>query len=103
MQNTISLTIFYSLLFAMGGAPTIAMLIIQSQPHDAAMLYQIFIGLSVMVACVLVPLILLQNGYLWWRRKDEQLAERIRPLMHTYLGLNIGCLVFWVLYQFTAA
>lgn len=100
MQNTISATIFYSLLFAMGGAPTIAMFIIQSQPHDPALLYQIFMGLTVMIACVLVPLILLQNAYLWWRRKDEILAEKIKPIMKGYLILNISCLIYWVCYQF---
>ncbi len=99
MQNTISLTIFYSLLFAMGGAPTIAMLLIQSQPYDPNLLYPIFIGLTVMVACVLVPLMLLQNGYLWWRRKDQQFAQRLDGLKYVYLWLNAGCLVFWLWYQ----
>jgi hypothetical protein len=101
MQRNIASTIFYSLLFAMGGAPTIAMLIIQSQPHDPALMYQIFIGLTVMIACVLVPLILVQNAYLCWKRKDEQLDEKIKPFMQFYLMLNVLCLVYWLIYQFT--
>ena len=101
MQRHIANTMFYSLLFAMGGAPTIAMLIIQSQPHDPAMFYQIFIGLSVMIACVLVPMILLQNGYLYLKRKDDVLNHKIEPLAHFYLVLNVLCLLYWLIYQFT--
>ena len=101
MQRNIASTIFYSLLFAMGGAPTIAMLLIQSQPHDPALMYQIFIGLTVMIACVLVPLILIQNAYLCWKRKDQHLQEKIKPLMQFYLLLNAACLIYWLLYQFT--
>lgn len=56
---------FYSLLFAMGGAPTIAMLIIRAQTQDPDIIYGAFIGLSVIIACVLVPVILLQNAFLF--------------------------------------
>lgn len=101
MQPNIASTLFYSLLFAMGGAPTLAMLIIQSQPHDPQMLYQIFIGLSVMIACVLVPIILVQNGCLYWKRKNENLDAQIKPLMYVYLGLNVLCLLYWLIKQFT--
>ena len=55
---------FYSLLFAMGGAPTIAMLIIRAQTQDPDIIYRAFIGLSVIIACVLVPVILLQNAFI---------------------------------------
>ena len=44
MHKNISGTIFYSLLFAMGGAPTIAMLIIQAQTQDPNIIYGVFIG-----------------------------------------------------------
>jgi DMSO reductase anchor subunit len=101
MQPNIASTLFYSLLFAMGGAPTLAMLIIQSQPHDPQLLYQIFIGLSVMIACVLVPLVLAQNGYLYYKRKDHVLNAKIKPLMQFYLVLNVLCLAYWLIYQFT--
>jgi hypothetical protein len=64
MQKNISATMFYSLLFAMGGAPTIAMMIIRAQTQNPEVIYAALIGLSVIIACVLVPIILLQNsGY----------------------------------------
>ena len=65
MHKNISGTMFYSLLFAMGGAPTIAMLIIRAQTQDPDIIYGAFIGLSVIIACVLVPVILLQNAFLF--------------------------------------
>ena len=90
MHKNISGTMFYSLLFAMGGAPTIAMLII----------YGAFIGLSVIIACVLVPVILLQNAFLFFKRKSEILEEKIKPLCHLYLSLNIVCLIYWLAIQY---
>lgn len=62
MQKNISTTIFYSLLFAMGGAPTIAMMIIRAQTQDPQLIYQALIGLSVIIACILVPIVLIQNA-----------------------------------------
>lgn len=101
MQKNIAGTMFYSLLFAMGGAPTIAMLIIQAQLHDPALVYQVFIGLSVMIACILVPLILIQNTYLFFKRNDEVLNEKLEVWSQVYLVLNGLCLLYWVGYQFT--
>lgn len=69
MHKNISGTIFYSLLFAMGGAPTIAMLIIQAQTKDPNIIYGVFISLTVIIACILVPLILIQNAFLFFKRK----------------------------------
>lgn len=100
MQNNISATMFYSLLFAMGGAPTIAMIIIKTQQVNPEVLYQIFIGLSIMVACVLVPIMLIQNAYLFFKRKDEQLEQKIKPMGRFYLVLNACCLAFWLYIQF---
>lgn len=100
MQKNISGTMFYSLLFAMGGAPTIAMMLIQSQLNDPAVMYQVFIGLSVMIACVLVPLVLIQNAYLFFKRHDEQLEPKMEVWSQAYLGLNAFCLVYWIAYQF---
>ena len=100
MHKNISGTMFYSLLFAMGGAPTIAMMIIRSQTVAEEVVYQVFIGLSIMIACVLVPIILIQNTYLFFKRKDEKLETRLKPWSQTYLVLNIFCLVFWISYQF---
>ena len=61
MQKNIANTIFYSLLFAMGGAPTIAMIIINAQTVQPEVAFQALIGLSVIIACILVPIILIQN------------------------------------------
>jgi hypothetical protein len=77
MHKNISGTMFYSLLFAMGGAPTIAMLIIRAQTQDPDIIYGAFIGLSVIIACVLVPVILLQNAFLFFKRKSEILEEKL--------------------------
>ena len=100
MHKNISGTMFYSLLFAMGGAPTIAMLIIRAQTQDPDTIYGAFIGLSVIIACVLVPVILLQNGILFFKRKSVVLEEKIRPLCQLYLGLNVACLVYWLAIQY---
>lgn len=102
MQKNISGTIFYSLLFAMGGAPTIAMMIIRAQTQNPAIIYNALIGLSVIIACILVPLILIQNAYLFFKRKDEVLEARIEPLCRVYLVLNGGCLAYWLYIQFLA-
>ncbi|WOE32587.1 MULTISPECIES: hypothetical protein [unclassified Acinetobacter] len=99
MQKTIAGTIFYSLLFAMGGSPTLAMIIIQLQHVNPAYLYQAFIGLTVMIACILVPLILLQNAYLFFKRHNETFEIKVKKLYYFYLALNVGCLLFWLLYQ----
>jgi low affinity Fe/Cu permease len=100
MHKNISGTMFYSLLFAMGGAPTIAMMIIRSQIVDESVVYQVFMGLSIMIACVLVPVILIQNAYLFVKRKDVKLENKLKPWSQTYLVLNIFCLIFWISYQF---
>ena len=100
MHKNITSTIFYSLLFAMGAAPTIAMMLILSQKHDPNIMYQAFIGLSVIFACILVPLILIQNAYLLYKRKNPEMEEKVEVVSKIYLGLNIFCLVFWLSYQF---
>ncbi|MCT8089583.1 hypothetical protein E0H88_13805 [Acinetobacter sp. ANC 4216] len=100
MHKNISATMFYSLLFAMGGAPTIAMLVIQAQTQDPAIINAAFIGLSVIVACILVPVVLIQNAFLFFKRKNEQLEQKIKPLCQIYLGLNVLCLIYWLSFQF---
>ena len=100
MHRNISGAIFYSLLFAMGGAPTIAMLIIQAQTQDPNIIYTAFIGLSVIIACILVPLILIQNAILFFKRKNEQLEQKIKPMCQVYLVLNALCLIYWLSFQF---
>ncbi len=84
----------------MGGAPTIAMLIIQAQTNDPNIVSQALLGLSVMIACILVPVILLQNGFLFIKRNDTRLEARIIPLKNIYLALNVICLIYWLMVQF---
>lgn len=100
MQKNISSTMFYSLIFAMGGAPTIAMLIIQAQTTDPAIVSQALLGLSVMIACILVPIVLIQNAFIFFKRNDQQLEQKIIPLKNIYLALNVLCLVYWLMVQF---
>ena len=100
MQKNISSTMFYSLIFAMGGAPTIAMLIIQAQTTDPAIISQALLGLSVMIACILVPIVLIQNAFLFFKRNNQQLEQKIIPLKNIYLALNVLCLVYWLMVQF---
>lgn len=102
MQKNISTTIFYSLLFAMGGAPTIAMMIIRGQTQDPQVIYQALIGLSVIIACILVPIVLIQNAYLFLKRNDVVLEQKIKPVLHVYLALNVICLAYWLIIQFLA-
>ncbi|BCU64319.1 hypothetical protein F941_02080 [Acinetobacter bouvetii DSM 14964 = CIP 107468] len=100
MQKYISGTIFYSLLFAMGGAPTIAMMIIRAQTSNPEIIYTAFVGLSAMIACILVPIILIQNAFLFFKRKSETLETKVEPLCKLYLFLNACCLLYWLYIQF---
>ncbi len=100
MQKYISGTIFYSLLFAMGGAPTIAMMIIRAQTSDPEIIYTAFVGLSAMIACILVPIILIQNAFLFFKRKSETLEAKVEPLCKLYLFLNACCLLYLLYIQF---
>jgi hypothetical protein len=84
----------------MGGAPTIAMLIIQAQTTDLNIINNALLGLSVMVACVLVPVILIQNAFLFIKRNDQLLETKIIPLKNIYLMLNVICLIYWLAIQF---
>lgn len=84
----------------MGGAPTIALMIIQAQTTDQALINSALLGLSVILACVLVPIILIQNAILFAKRKNVQLNEKIKPLSQVYLVLNVICLVYWLIVQF---
>ena len=100
MQKNISATMFYSLLFAMGGAPTIAMLIIRAKTSNPEIIYNALVGLSVIIACILVPVILIQNAILFAKRKSESLELKIQPLSQFYLVLNVLCLIYWLGIQF---
>lgn len=100
LQPNISKVIFYSFLFALGGAPTVAMLIASQQTQDQHLLMSAFVGLSVVLVCVFVPLVLIQNTFLLIKRRSLELEEKIKPLSNTYFALNVGCLIFWLLFIF---
>ena len=84
----------------MGGAPTIAMMIIRAQTSNPEIIYTAFVGLSAMIACILVPIILIQNAFLFFKRNDQQLEQKIIPLKNIYLILNVLCLLYWLIVQF---
>ncbi len=79
LQPTISKTIFYSFLFAIGGSPTLAMLIIYGQEYHEDFFMTAFMSLSVLFACVLIPVVFIQNSYLLWKRKVLILKRKLRP------------------------
>lgn len=100
LQPNIAQTIFYSLLFAIGGAPTIAMWIISLQTNDPNLFMAAFMGLTVIIACIIVPLILLQDAYLLFKRNDIHLEDKIKPLLKFYFVMNVICLISWILFIF---
>ena len=100
IQPKISKTIFHAFLFAMGGAPTIAMWIVQAQHPDQRVLLTAFISVSVILACILAPMILLQNSFLLWKRQSEKVEQHITPVYYGYLMLNLICLLYWLLFTF---
>ena len=100
LQPHIAQTIFYSLLFAIGGAPTIAMWIISFQTNDPNLFMVAFMGLTVIIACVILPVILLQNAYLLFKRNDLNLEDKIKPLLRFYFIVNVICLISWILFIF---
>lgn len=100
LQPNISKTIFYSFLFALGGAPTLAMLIASQQTQDQHLLMSAFVGLSVVLVCVFVPIVLIQNTFLLLKRRSVQLEDKIKPISMIYFILNLACLLFWILFMF---
>ena len=100
LQPNISKTIFYSFLFALGGAPTLAMLIASQQTRDPHILMSAFVGLSVVLVCIFVPIVLIQNTFLSVKRDSLQLEEKVKSASNVYFALNVGCLLFWILFMF---
>ncbi|TCM67268.1 hypothetical protein EC844_10937 [Acinetobacter calcoaceticus] len=96
----ISKTIIHSFLFAIGGAPTIAMIISSLQTNDQELLFQAFVGLTIIFACVLIPLIFIQNLFLLIKRQSVVVEDKIKPLSQFYLLLNVGSLIYWLLRVF---
>ncbi|SPL72361.1 hypothetical protein [Acinetobacter stercoris] len=100
LQPNISKTLIYSFLFAVGGCPTIAMWLIAGQTQDQELLLTAFISLTVLTACILVPLILIQNTFLLVKRNSITIEDKVKPLSIAYLVLNVLCLIYWLLYYF---
>ena len=100
IQSYISKTIFHAFLFAMGGAPTLAMWIVQAQNPEQDVLLTAFVSVTVILACILVPIILFQNSFLLFKRQSANVEARIQPLYYGYLILNIVCLIYWLLFTF---
>jgi len=92
----IAQTIFYSLLFAIGGAPTIGMWTARIQTQNPDLILTAFIGLTVIIACVLVPVVLIQNTYLLVKRNNVLLDDKIKPLSKFYFVVDLCCLASWV-------
>ena len=100
MQKNIANTIFYSSLFAIGGAPTIAMIMIKAQTSNPELIYQALFSVSAMMACILVPIIFMQNTYLFIKRHHTAMDQRILPISRFYLTLNVLCLIYWLSLKF---
>ncbi len=52
------------------------------------------------IACVILPVILLQNAYLLFKRNDLNLEDKIKPLLRFYFIVNVICLISWILFIF---
>ncbi len=93
----ISKTILHSFIFAIGGAPTLAMWISAMQVKDQQQLFQVFVSLTILIACILIPIIFIQNLFLMIKRQSVLIEDKIKPLSQFYLLLNIFCLVYWLI------
>ncbi len=101
MQSNTSKTMFYSLLFAIGGAPTLAMWMIYIQTNGALeQHWTTLLALSFVLAAIIAPLILIQNFYILWKRKKVNIEDKIEPIAHFYFVLDLVCLVSWILISF---
>lgn len=94
MQPTIARILFTSLIFALGIAPTSAMWVLVLRKIEFVM--PVFLSLTIVFVLLFVPLILLQNGYLYFKRTDEILDKKLTWLSHTYFVLNGLCLASWI-------
>lgn len=91
MQSNTSKTMFYSLLFAIGGAPTLAMWMIYIQTNGALeQHWTTLLALSFVLAAIIAPLILIQNFYILWKRKKLILRTRLSQLP-TFILYWIWC------------
>lgn len=93
----ISKTIFHSFIFALGGAPTIAMWLSVQRVADPNLFFSAFISLTILLACILLPIIFIQNLFLLIKRQSVIVEDRVLYLSRFYLILNVICLVYWLL------
>ncbi|MCH4242976.1 hypothetical protein [Acinetobacter gerneri] len=100
LQQNISKTLIYSFLFAVGGCPTIAMWIVSGQTDDQDILISAFMSVTILLACIILPIILIQNVFILIKKNSVVLEDKIKPLAILYLVLNILCLVYWLMYYF---
>lgn len=99
----ISKTILHSFIFALGGAPTLAMWLSMRQPVDQQMFFSVFISLTVLIACILLPVIFIQNIFLLIKRQSIAVDDKVGYLGNFYLVLNVICLLYWLLRVFNLA
>lgn len=97
----ITKTLFYSLLFAIGGAPSIAMWITHLQVKNPEYFLSVFMSLTLFIACIIVPIILLQNAYLLYKRQSINVDNKVTGLAKFYFLLDIACLISWIYFKFT--
>ncbi len=98
LQQNISRVLIYSFIFAVGGCPTLAMWIISGQTDNQDIIISAFMSVTVLLACILLPIIFIQNMIILVKRNSIVLEEKIKPLAVGYLILDILCLVYWLLY-----
>ncbi|WP_343597347.1 hypothetical protein [Acinetobacter sp.] len=98
LQADLTKTLFYSFLFALGGAPSIAMMVVSERISNQQALLSGFIGLTLVLACVLLPLILIQNSFFLFVRHKGQFDKVFQVTGKVYLALNFICLLFWILF-----
>lgn len=96
----ISKTIIHSFIFALGGAPTIAMWLSMQRVMDTDVFMSVFISLTVIIACILLPVIFIQNIFLLIKRQSTLVEDKVVYLGNFYLCLNVICLLYWVLRVF---
>lgn len=96
----ISKTIIHSFIFALGGAPTIAMWLSMQRVTDPNLFFSVFISLTVIIACILLPIVFIQNIFLLIKRQSTTIEDKVAPLGNFYLILNVICLLYWVLRVF---
>ncbi|MDO4223534.1 MAG: hypothetical protein Q4D05_05845 [Acinetobacter sp.] len=101
MQPTISRVLFYSLIFAIGVAPTAAMWVLKYnrvgiEQIESAM--SAFIGLTLLFALIFIPIILVQNAYLFIKRKNPELDAKVVGLSRFYVIANGLCLLSWIVF-----